>query len=74
MDASGTGGRCASCMPSTTFFPGTGSEIYAAQLCKAVAPRHHVTIVCADYDPVRAHGEDTEKSQISAFRPVEIDR
>ena len=36
-----------------------GSEIYAAQLCGALAARHHVTIVCADYDPTRPHGELT---------------
>jgi glycosyltransferase involved in cell wall biosynthesis len=28
-------------------------------LCDALAARHHVTIVCADYDPLRAHGELT---------------
>jgi glycosyltransferase involved in cell wall biosynthesis len=36
-----------------------GSEIYAAQLCRELAARHHVTVVCADYDPARAHGEVT---------------
>jgi glycosyltransferase involved in cell wall biosynthesis len=33
-----------------------GSEIYAAALCRALAPRHHVTVLCADYDPARPHG------------------
>ena len=26
-------------------------------MCGALAARHHVTIVCADYDPLRGHGE-----------------
>ena len=34
-----------------------GSEIYALALGRALARRHHVTILCADYDPARAHGE-----------------
>lgn len=33
-----------------------GSEIYAAALCRALACRHHVTVLCAEYDPARAHG------------------
>jgi glycosyltransferase involved in cell wall biosynthesis len=33
-----------------------GSEIYAFDLCQALSARHHVTIVCADYDPARIHG------------------
>ena len=33
-----------------------GSEIYAAQLCRALSSRHHPTVVCAEYDPTRAHG------------------
>ena len=36
-----------------------GSEIYAAQLCRELAARQHVTIVCADYDPSRGHGQLT---------------
>jgi glycosyltransferase involved in cell wall biosynthesis len=34
-----------------------GSEIYAAALCQALAARHHVSVLCADYDPARTHGE-----------------
>jgi glycosyltransferase involved in cell wall biosynthesis len=34
-----------------------GSEIYALALGRELARRHHVTILCADYDPARAHGE-----------------
>jgi glycosyltransferase involved in cell wall biosynthesis len=34
-----------------------GSEIYALALGRALARRHHVTILCADYDPARSHGE-----------------
>jgi glycosyltransferase involved in cell wall biosynthesis len=36
-----------------------GSEIYAFELCKALAARHHPTIVCAEYDPGRRHGHVT---------------
>src|SRR5262245_59422117 len=36
-----------------------GSEIYAAQLSSELASRHHVTVVCADYDPARTHGQLT---------------
>ena len=36
-----------------------GSEIYAAALCRELMSRHHVTIVCADYDPGRQHGQVT---------------
>ena len=36
-----------------------GSEIYAARLCRELARRHHVTIVCADYNPVHSHGRLT---------------
>ena len=61
MDASGTGRARRVLHAIHDFLPRhrAGSEIYAAQLCKALAPRHHVTIVCADYDPVRAHGQLT---------------
>jgi glycosyltransferase involved in cell wall biosynthesis len=34
-----------------------GSEIYALELGRELARRHHVTILCADYDPARAHGD-----------------
>ncbi|HYN06454.1 MAG TPA: glycosyltransferase family 4 protein [Vicinamibacterales bacterium] len=34
-----------------------GSEVYALTLAHELARRHHVTILCADYDPVRPHGE-----------------
>ena len=33
-----------------------GSEIYALELARAQSARHAVTIVCAEYDPARAHG------------------
>ena len=33
-----------------------GSEIYAFELCRALAARHHVTVLCAGYDPSRPHG------------------
>jgi len=36
-----------------------GSEIYAAQLCKALRPRHEVQVLCAEYDPARRHGSLT---------------
>ena len=36
-----------------------GSEIYAFDLCKELASRHHVTIACAEYDPARGHGQLT---------------
>lgn len=36
-----------------------GSEIYAWRLARALAARHHVTILCAEYDPGRAHGAVT---------------
>ena len=32
-----------------------GSEIYAAELCRELSARHHVTLLCAEYDPNRAH-------------------
>ncbi|HEY7475828.1 MAG TPA: glycosyltransferase, partial [Vicinamibacterales bacterium] len=34
-----------------------GSEIYTLALAQELAHRHQVTILCADYDPVRAHGD-----------------
>ena len=36
-----------------------GSEIYAAELCRELGARHHVTLLCAEYDPGRAHGHLT---------------
>jgi len=36
-----------------------GSEIYAAELCRELSARHHVTLLCAEYDPSRAHGHLT---------------
>jgi glycosyltransferase involved in cell wall biosynthesis len=36
-----------------------GSEIYAAELCRELSTRHHVTLLCAEYDPSRAHGHLT---------------
>ena len=33
-----------------------GSEIYALNLCQELRRRCHVTVLCADYDPSRAHG------------------
>jgi glycosyltransferase involved in cell wall biosynthesis len=37
-----------------------GSEIYATTLCQALLRRgHHVTILAADFDPARRHGELT---------------
>src|SRR5262249_2123754 len=36
-----------------------GSELYALALCRELARRHLVTIVCAEYDPARAHGTVT---------------
>jgi glycosyltransferase involved in cell wall biosynthesis len=33
-----------------------GSEIHALQLCRALQPRHHVQVLCAEYDPSRRHG------------------
>jgi glycosyltransferase involved in cell wall biosynthesis len=36
-----------------------GSELYALALARAQLARHHVTVLCADYDPARAHGHVT---------------
>jgi glycosyltransferase involved in cell wall biosynthesis len=33
-----------------------GSEIYAFDLCRELSGRHHVTVVCAEFDPSRRHG------------------
>lgn len=34
-----------------------GSEIYAFELCRALSASHDVTVVCADYDLSRRHGQ-----------------
>jgi glycosyltransferase involved in cell wall biosynthesis len=36
-----------------------GSEIYAFELCRELGKAHHVTVLCADYDPSRPHGHVT---------------
>ena len=33
-----------------------GSEIYAFDLCRALSARHHVTVLCAEFNPARRHG------------------
>ncbi len=33
-----------------------GSELYALALCRQLQIRHHVAVLCAEYDPSRAHG------------------
>ena len=33
--------------------------IYAAELCRELGARHLVTLLCAEYDPSRAHGHLT---------------
>jgi glycosyltransferase involved in cell wall biosynthesis len=34
-----------------------GSEIYTLELCRELASTEHVTVVCAEFDPSRPHGE-----------------
>jgi glycosyltransferase involved in cell wall biosynthesis len=36
-----------------------GSEIYAFELARTLSARHHVHVLCADYDPARPHGHVT---------------
>jgi glycosyltransferase involved in cell wall biosynthesis len=36
-----------------------GSEIYALRLCRELSARHHVSVLCAEYDPGRRHGHVT---------------
>ena len=36
-----------------------GSEIYALELCRELAARHHVSVLCGEYDPLRPHGHLT---------------
>jgi glycosyltransferase involved in cell wall biosynthesis len=33
--------------------------VYALELCRALAARHHVSVLCAEFDPARAHGQVT---------------
>ena len=33
-----------------------GSEFYAFELCRALQERHHVTVLCADFDGSQPHG------------------
>jgi glycosyltransferase involved in cell wall biosynthesis len=48
-----------------------GSEIYAFELCRELARRHHVTVVCADYDRSRAHGSVTWRT-VDGLPVVEV--
>src|SRR5262245_45691 len=34
-----------------------GSELYAYHLCRALAERHQVAVLCAEYDPTRPHAD-----------------
>jgi glycosyltransferase involved in cell wall biosynthesis len=36
-----------------------GSEVYAFDLCRALTAEHDVTVLCAEYDPARRHGNVT---------------
>ena len=36
-----------------------GSEIYALRLCRELASRHHVSVLCAEFDARRRHGHVT---------------
>ena len=36
-----------------------GSEIYALERCRGLAAGHHVSVLCAKYDPSRPHGHVT---------------
>jgi len=36
-----------------------GSEIYAFDLCRELASTEHISVVCAEFDPSRSHGEVT---------------
>jgi glycosyltransferase involved in cell wall biosynthesis len=40
-----------------------GSEIYAFELCRELGRRHHVTVLAAEFDPVRPHGHVTWRVQ-----------
>ena len=44
-----------------------GSEIYAFELCAELGRTHDVTVVCAEYDLTRRHGEVTWR-YTKAFR------
>ncbi len=39
-----------------------GSEIYAFDLCSALLPRVDAQVLCAEYDPTRAHGTVSTRS------------
>lgn len=39
-----------------------GSEIYAFNLCRELSREHQVEVLCAEYDPQRAHGSITHRS------------
>src|SRR6478672_4770881 len=36
-----------------------GSEIYADSQAREQATKHHVTVLCSEFDPSRSHGEVT---------------
>jgi glycosyltransferase involved in cell wall biosynthesis len=40
-----------------------GSEIYALHLCRQLADRHDVSVLCADYNPGQPHGHVTWRLQ-----------
>jgi glycosyltransferase involved in cell wall biosynthesis len=48
-----------------------GSEIYALELCRALARRHDVTILCAEYDPSRKNGSTSWRTY-DGLRVVEV--
>ena len=48
-----------------------GSEIYAATLCRELARRHDVTVLCAEYDSSRPHGS-VERREFDGLPVVEI--
>ena len=48
-----------------------GSELYALHLCRALAGRHDVSVLCADYDPHQSHGHVTWRLY-DGLRVVEI--
>ena len=45
-----------------------GSEVYVLELCRQQQIRNHVAVLCADYDPARAHG--TVRWQMHAGVPI----
>lgn len=36
-----------------------GSELYAFELCRELQERHHITVLCAEFDGSRTHGQVT---------------